>query len=131
MTARRWIISGAIAAGATAVVFGAGSASAAQLAVNADEGYVYVELDHNETSLLANTGIPDWIDQTSTPQNQFVDPAWYSNSPAFQGPNGDWYSGYSFAQLWREAAAHPGGSVSLWLTDPAAYDGTLIQMRQY
>ncbi|WP_460723582.1 hypothetical protein [Nocardia heshunensis] len=115
----------------TAAVLGAGSASAAEWSVNPDDGYVYIALDHNETAFLSNTGIPDWIDQTSTPQHQFADPAWYSTSPLFQDSYGNWYSGYSFAQLWREAATHPDGSVDLWLTDPGQYNGTVVQMRQY
>lgn len=130
MTGRRWILGGGAMLGMTAAALGAGSASAADWSVNQVEGYVYVGLDHNETAALANTGIPDWIDQTSTPQHQFVDTAWYSNTPIFQDPTGGWHTGYSFAELWREAAAHPDGSVELWLADPARYDKT-VQLRQY
>ncbi|WP_405495352.1 hypothetical protein [Nocardia sp. NBC_00511] len=131
MTARRWVVGGGVAIGAAAAVVSAGFAGAAEWHPNPGDGYVNVDLDHNETAFLANTGIPDWIDQTSTPPNQFVDPAWYSNNQPFQDSNGQWYSSYSFAELWREAGARPDGSVSLWLTDPARYDGKTVQMRQY
>ncbi|MBL1080307.1 hypothetical protein JK358_38520 [Nocardia sp. 2] len=132
MTARGWIKTGGVAlVMAAAAVMSAGPASAADWTVNPGEGYVNVDLDHVETSVLANTAIPDWIDRTTTPEHQFVDPAWYSTSVPYQGPDGRWYSGSTFAQLWREAAAQPAGAVSLWLTDPAQYSGIIVQLRQY
>lgn len=128
MGMRRVIVAGAVAFGSAATVMGAGSASAVQ--VWSDPGYVGISFDHNETAFLANTPVPDWIDQWSTPRRQFVDPAAYSTRPAYEGSDGTWYSGYSFAELWREAAAQPQGSVGLWLTDPAKYE-YMVQLRQY
>lgn len=131
MALRQWIIGGGVAVGVTAAVMSAGTASAAQTRIETVDGYVAVSLDPNETAFLANTPVPDWIDQVSTPEHQFVDPAAYSTSPNIVTGDGKWYSGYTFAQLWREAAAHPGGSVTVYLTDPARFDGFLVQMRQY
>lgn len=131
MAARRWVIPAGVMIGMTASVVSAGMAAAAQLSPNPGAGYVNVELDHNETAMLANSGIPDWIDQTSTPRNQFVEPAWYSNSQPYQDSSGGWHSGHTFAELWREAAAHPDGYVDLWVTDPLRYSGFTVQLRQY
>ncbi|BEK90630.1 hypothetical protein NSK11_contig00120-0002 [Nocardia seriolae] len=131
MTMRRWTVGGTLALGVVGAALGASPASAAQVNANPAEGYASVDLSPAETVVLANTPVPDWIDQVSTPQHQFVDPAWYSSTPEFQDRNGGWHSYYTFAELWREAARHPGGSVTVWVTDPARFDGFTVQLRQY
>ncbi|MBF6333711.1 hypothetical protein [Nocardia transvalensis] len=130
MTAQRLIIGGGVAIGAMAALLGAGSASAAEFEVDPAEGYAGVYLSHDDTVLLANTPVPDWLDQIATPDNTYVVSAPYTRYQRIEGPDDEGWIVATPADLWREAATQPDGSVSVYWLDPARYEGYSFEVRQ-
>lgn len=126
MRTRTMIIGGAAVA-VTLGAFGAGTANAASFyGPNPGKGpLIGVALDHGETMALANSPVPGWL-YTSVPTREQL---YYVKSDShITGTNGRTTA--TVPDVIGEAAAHPGGSVSITLSDPASYGGTTLGIYQ-
>ncbi|MGC0366986.1 hypothetical protein ABH922_004970 [Rhodococcus sp. 27YEA15] len=129
MKIRTVVSAGALAAGVAMIgVVGAGAASAATPLVEPEYGRVGLSLSNAETAALAATPIPDAIAR-AVPGSQ----RWVQLAPGSRitvtGGKVDALEGAVFG----EAAAHPGGYVDVYLSDPnhPANLGHIVQTYQH
>ncbi|MGL4305493.1 MAG: hypothetical protein ACRCSF_05000 [Mycobacteriaceae bacterium] len=104
-------MTGAIAVGSLAY-----AGNAAAIGVEPGQGYVHLQLSHEETLLASQIGVGAVLDQV-VPNDQW----WVitEEDSLYQGIDG--FIDVTGAQLIEEAAAHPGGYVILTFADPNQY----------
>ncbi|MEV6066670.1 hypothetical protein AB0L82_09000 [Nocardia sp. NPDC052001] len=101
-------------AAAIAAVTTAGTAAAAEPIVIPEAGFAGVWLTPGETAALANSPLPDMADGVISPAATRVSMA---PGSTLANPDGSTYA--SNAAILGEAAAHPGGSAGVFLSNPA------------
>ncbi|MDF3316392.1 hypothetical protein [Rhodococcus sp. C3V] len=129
MKIRTLATAGALTAGiALASVIGGGVASAATPIVQPEQGRIGLSLSNAETAALAASPIPDAI-ANIVPGSQ----RWVGRAPGSVITNVDGRASAPDRVVIAEAAAHPGGYVNIYVSDPnnPVTEGYIVQTYQH
>ncbi|MCX4098772.1 hypothetical protein [Nocardia sp. alder85J] len=114
----------AIAAGA--VLLGAGTAAAIVPVAQPDDGRIGLQLDHSETTALAQGPLPALIGLV-VPAGR-VGAGLHQDTQLYKDDRGGVHA--SLRQVIMEAADHPDGSVSFFLDAPGSHGPRLLDIYQ-
>ncbi|WP_054816019.1 hypothetical protein [Nocardia arizonensis] len=121
------LAAGALAAGAlTAVAVGAGTAAAAQPVLDPQEGRAGIALSHDETARVADGPIPALV--TMVVPLSRIGAGLHSDTQIYRDQQGGVHA--SLRQVISEAAAHPDGSITVYLNAPGTRDGRVLDVYQ-
>lgn len=107
--------------------WGVGTASAVEVyGSQPGQGpYVGIAFDHEETVRLANSAVPSWIEWVIPSSYRYADLARDSQLVAQDGRI------YATAnEIIAEAAARPGGTIVITVSDPAYFPGNVLEIHQ-
>ncbi|MEV0297958.1 hypothetical protein [Nocardia sp. NPDC050710] len=111
---------------AAAVGLGAGTAAAMEPIAQPDQQRIGLRLDHRETAALADGPIPALITMF-VPLNR-IGAGLHRDTEIYRDENGGVHA--SLRQVIAEPAAHPDGTVTLYVNAPGTREGRVLDIYQ-